>query len=168
MEMRSTTKDTKQHERDSVSRSVMLSRLSHSSRSDYLFPLLLSQSSRLSSCYVSARRRPCRHAHCRSRRRSPAATPIRPATAAAPPTRVAMVPEPTAMVAPVMVEVDDPEFAARLRRCTQTGRPCGDVGFLAGLERILNRVLAPRKAGRRPRNPDQRTHNAGGEGDGFQ
>ena len=47
-------------------------------------------------------------------------------------------------------------------------RPCGDVGFLAGLERILNRVLAPRKAGRRPRNPDQRTHNAGGEGDGFQ
>ena len=64
-------------------------------------------------------------------------------------------------------EPDDQDFAVRLRRCTQTGRPCGSVDFVAGLERSLNRTLAPRKAGRKPRNPEQETRDAGGEGDGF-
>jgi len=36
-----------------------------------------------------------------------------------------------------------------LRRCTRTGRPCGEEGFAAGLEAMLARVLRPGQRGRR-------------------
>lgn len=45
---------------------------------------------------------------------------------------------------------DDPAFRA-LRAAETTGRPLGSPGFIAELERRLNRPLAPRRPGRKPR-----------------
>ena len=39
----------------------------------------------------------------------------------------------------------------KLQRHERTGRPLGDKSFLARLESLLNRVLKPRKAGRKPK-----------------
>ena len=36
-----------------------------------------------------------------------------------------------------------------LRRCTHTGRPLGAAEFVSRLEKMMQRPLAPRKAGRR-------------------
>ncbi|TGX43485.1 transposase [Sphingomonas naasensis] len=46
---------------------------------------------------------------------------------------------------------EDVERIARLRRAETIGRPIGDSGFLARLERESGRKLAPRKRGRKPR-----------------
>ena len=43
---------------------------------------------------------------------------------------------------------DEQEIAARLRRCTHTGRPAGGADFLARLEALLGRVLRAKKVGR--------------------
>ena len=40
------------------------------------------------------------------------------------------------------------DAASRLRLCTRTGRPAGGSAFVAGLERLLGRVLHPRVGGR--------------------
>ena len=66
-----------------------------------------------------------------------------------------------------LAEADDREFAARLRRSTQTGRPCGSPEFIGDLERRLNRILSPRKPGRKPRSSQPETPDSGGEGDVF-
>jgi putative transposase len=39
--------------------------------------------------------------------------------------------------------------AAELRRSEQTGRPLGSEGFISTLEKVLGRILRPRKAGRK-------------------
>jgi putative transposase len=41
----------------------------------------------------------------------------------------------------------------KLQHHERTGRPLGDERFLAKLEGLLNRVLKPRKAGRKPKRP---------------
>jgi hypothetical protein len=41
-----------------------------------------------------------------------------------------------------------------IRRNTHTGRPLGDEGFVAALERDLQRRLAPEKGGRRTKPPE--------------
>ncbi|MCJ7670392.1 MAG: hypothetical protein MUO61_07780, partial [Dehalococcoidia bacterium] len=38
----------------------------------------------------------------------------------------------------------------RLRRHERTGRPLGSENFVAKLERILDRMLRPKKVGRKP------------------
>ena len=43
------------------------------------------------------------------------------------------------------------ETMDKLRRDTNTGRPCGSEAFLKSLERRLKRVLIPKKAGRKPK-----------------
>ena len=43
----------------------------------------------------------------------------------------------------------DDAFAV-LRKSERAGRPAGDEDFVVGLERILGRPLAPRRAGRKP------------------
>jgi putative transposase len=43
------------------------------------------------------------------------------------------------------------ETLGKLRHHERTGRPLGDDDFLANLERLLNRVLKPRKPGRKPK-----------------
>jgi len=43
------------------------------------------------------------------------------------------------------------DLAARLRRHESTGRPLGNDGFLARLGASLNRVLTPRRPGRKPK-----------------
>ena len=51
--------------------------------------------------------------------------------------------------------LDDGESAAdvnRLRHSTHTGRPLGSPDFVAGLEELTSRPLAPRKGGR-PKKP---------------
>jgi putative transposase len=55
-----------------------------------------------------------------------------------------------------LAEPDDGEQLMRLRRFTQTGRPCGTPDFVAGLESALNRSLTPRKRGRKPRTQGKR------------
>ena len=52
---------------------------------------------------------------------------------------------------------DEIAEAERLRRCTRTGRPCGDARFVDTLESTLGRILSPRKRGPKPRaGPDQK------------
>ncbi len=46
-------------------------------------------------------------------------------------------------------DADDPAFAA-LRRSVLIGRPLGDEAFLDAISRRLNRVVTPRKRGRKP------------------
>jgi len=43
------------------------------------------------------------------------------------------------------------ETVRRLRLHSRTMRPLGDAGFVAELERLLDRRLAPRKPGRKPK-----------------
>jgi hypothetical protein len=50
-----------------------------------------------------------------------------------------------------LTEPNDGELVKRLRRCTQTGWPCGSPDFVAAPESALNRTLALRKRGRKPR-----------------
>jgi putative transposase len=50
-----------------------------------------------------------------------------------------------------------------IRRCTHTGRPLGEAGFVAGLERSLSRRLAPQKGGR----PRKRHADSGQEAFAF-
>ena len=45
-------------------------------------------------------------------------------------------------------EREDDERCERIRRQTHTGRPCGSPGFLDQLERLLGRILRPKKGGR--------------------
>ena len=47
-------------------------------------------------------------------------------------------------------DADDPAFAA-LRRSELIGRPLGDDAFLDAISRRLNRVVTPRKRGRKPK-----------------
>ena len=47
-------------------------------------------------------------------------------------------------------DADDPAFAA-LRRSELIGRPLGDEAFLDAISRRLNRVVTPRKRGRKPK-----------------
>ena len=44
----------------------------------------------------------------------------------------------------------DDESIARLRHATSTGRPCGSPAFVASLETLLNRTLAPLPPGPKP------------------
>ena len=46
-------------------------------------------------------------------------------------------------------EAEDEEAIARIRQQTHTGRPCGSARFLTHLENMLQRVLRPRKRGRK-------------------
>lgn len=39
----------------------------------------------------------------------------------------------------------------RLRTCTRVGRPCGHASFVARLESLLERVLTPKRRGRKPK-----------------
>ena len=43
--------------------------------------------------------------------------------------------------------LDDDEAVAILRRTTKTGRPCGHADFVARLEALLGRTLAPKRRG---------------------
>ena len=45
----------------------------------------------------------------------------------------------------------DDEVASLLRRHERTGRPLGWPAFVARLEKLLNRALAPRRPGRKPK-----------------
>ncbi len=47
-------------------------------------------------------------------------------------------------------DVDDPAFAV-LGRSELIGRPLGDEVFLDAISRRLNRVVTPRKRGRKPK-----------------
>ena len=47
-------------------------------------------------------------------------------------------------------DADDPAFAA-LRPSELIGRPLGDDAFLDAISRRLNRVVTPRKRGRKPK-----------------
>jgi putative transposase len=62
-----------------------------------------------------------------------------------------------------LAEPDDGELVERLRRCTQTGRPCGFPDFVTALESALNRALAPRKRGPKPRPRSNATADGDGE-----
>ena len=42
-----------------------------------------------------------------------------------------------------------------LRNHARTGRPLGDATFVERLEKLVGRVLRPRKPGRKPRFPKQ-------------
>jgi hypothetical protein len=42
-----------------------------------------------------------------------------------------------------------------IRRATLTGRPCGEDGFTAELERRLGRELARKKPGRKPKSKEE-------------
>jgi len=44
----------------------------------------------------------------------------------------------------------DYESAQRLQRHEKTGRPLGEANYVVKLERILDRILLPQKAGRKP------------------
>ncbi|MCP4642701.1 MAG: transposase [bacterium] len=46
---------------------------------------------------------------------------------------------------------DDDEAVGRVRAHTHTGRPCGSPVFLDQLESLLQRVLRPKKRGRKPK-----------------
>jgi len=45
----------------------------------------------------------------------------------------------------------DSVLAERLRKHEQTGRPLGSENFVVKLEKILDRMLRPKKAGRKPK-----------------
>jgi putative transposase len=44
----------------------------------------------------------------------------------------------------------DSLLAEKMRKHEQTGRPLGDTSFVAKLEKILERMLMPQRAGRKP------------------
>jgi len=46
---------------------------------------------------------------------------------------------------------DDPDAVDRIRRQTNTGRPCGGSQFVVALENLLGRILRPAKRGRKPK-----------------
>lgn len=46
--------------------------------------------------------------------------------------------------------------AERLRRHEKTGRPLGSENFVVRLEKILDRMLRPKKAGRKPKKKIQK------------
>src|SRR5690606_4749044 len=46
---------------------------------------------------------------------------------------------------------DDPDAVDRIRRQTNTGRPCGGSRFMAQLENLMGRALRPAKRGRKPK-----------------
>ena len=52
------------------------------------------------------------------------------------------------------VGVEDAELE-RLRRHTNTGRPCGSEAWIAGLERLTGRTLRKQKPGPKPRPPER-------------
>ena len=52
-----------------------------------------------------------------------------------------------------MGEGKDESNVERIPRQTTTGRPCRSAQFLAEFERLMDRVLAPRKPGRKPKTP---------------
>jgi putative transposase len=62
-------------------------------------------------------------------------------------------------------EGEDDESVEQIRQYTRTGRPCGSTSFISQLENLLDRVLRPRKPGRKPKakagvQPDgRRVHN---------
>jgi putative transposase len=45
----------------------------------------------------------------------------------------------------------DSSFAEKMRRHELTGRPLGSGNFVLKIEKILNRILSPKKAGRKPK-----------------
>ena len=47
-----------------------------------------------------------------------------------------------------LAEPDTEEENASLRQCTHTGRPLGTPEFIEGLEKSMQRQLAPQKGGR--------------------
>ena len=47
------------------------------------------------------------------------------------------------------------ETGRKLRHHERTGRPLGDENFLTNLEGLLNRVLKPRKPGRKPKKQEK-------------
>jgi hypothetical protein len=47
-----------------------------------------------------------------------------------------------------LAEPDDEQALAMLRRRTRTGRPAGDPAFVARLEALAGRILAPKDVGR--------------------
>ena len=47
-------------------------------------------------------------------------------------------------------QVVDSSFAEKMRKHERTGRPLGSENFVLKLEKILNRMLRPKKAGRKP------------------
>lgn len=49
------------------------------------------------------------------------------------------------------LESEDDADVQRLRTCTRVGRPCGTAPFVARLESLLGRVLAPQPRGRKPK-----------------
>jgi putative transposase len=53
-----------------------------------------------------------------------------------------------------LAESGDGDAVARLRAAESVGRPLGDRSFLARLERLAKRALAPRKRGPKPRHRD--------------
>ena len=49
------------------------------------------------------------------------------------------------------VEIREDEII-EMQRHEKTGRPLGSVSFVEGLEKVLGRLLQPKKAGRKPKN----------------
>jgi putative transposase len=45
----------------------------------------------------------------------------------------------------------DSSFAERMRKHERTGRPLGSESFMLKMEKILDRLLRPKKAGRKPK-----------------
>jgi putative transposase len=52
--------------------------------------------------------------------------------------------------ADLVEDAPEPEAFARLRQAESIGRPLGDESFVAGLERMTRRILAPAKLGPKP------------------
>jgi REP-associated tyrosine transposase len=50
----------------------------------------------------------------------------------------------------------DPRIADLIRKCTLTGHPCGDEGFVDELEKKTGRNLRPKKRGPKPRPSESR------------
>jgi putative transposase len=50
----------------------------------------------------------------------------------------------------------DTAVAEKMRKHEQTGRPLGSENFVVNLERILDRMLRPKKAGRKPKKEMQK------------
>jgi len=51
----------------------------------------------------------------------------------------------------------DSAVAQKMRKHEQTGRPLGSDNFVVKLERILDRMLRPQKAGRKSKKRTQKT-----------
>ena len=62
-----------------------------------------------------------------------------------------------------LAEGEDETATTAVRRGTRTGRPCGSPKFLDQLEGLLDRVLRPKKRGRKPKKAADtgETHGAG-------